>query len=64
MGIKLRTQMYPSVLANVLGAQKEHMFWLRNKKIKFSLRTLNLSPVNFKNLDYILYMNYCENMDI
>ena len=21
------------------------MFWLRNKKIKFSLRTLNLSPV-------------------
>ena len=39
----------------VLGAQKnhliersfeypQHMFWLRNKKIKFSLRTLNLRP--------------------
>ena len=44
---------YPSVLTYVLGAQKnrliwdgsyehpKHMFWMKNKKIKFSLRTLN-----------------------
>ena len=25
----------------------QHMFWLRNKKIKFSLRTLNFSPVSY-----------------
>ena len=26
----------------------QHMFWLRNKKIKFWLRTLNWSPVNYQ----------------
>ena len=26
------------------------MFWLRNKKNKFSLRTLNLSPVMIKDI--------------
>ena len=39
---------YPLVLTYVLGAQKnrlieylQHMFWLRNKKINFSVHTLN-----------------------
>ena len=56
ISVKLQIISYPSVLTYVLGAQKnrliekvilstQHMFGLRNKKIKFPLRTLNESPV-------------------
>ena len=33
---------YPSILTDLLGAFEypQHMFWLRNKKIKFLLHTL------------------------
>ena len=30
----------------------KHMFWLRNKKIKISLHTLNLGPAFIESLDF------------
>ena len=35
----------------------ECMFWLRNKKIKFSLRTLNLSPVRVTKASVQVYIS-------
>ena len=43
-------------------------FWLRNKKIKFSLRTLNLSPdrlilcVEFEKCNFPLYKTFKQNI--
>ena len=53
LSVKLLIFSYPSVLTYILGAQKnrlnetdlfeypQHMFWLRNKKIIFLVRTFN-----------------------